>query len=91
MVARLGVPAGVTKVGNVDTPNVSSTCAMSSYLGNGVRLEVGKALGISTLLRSSTPVDEPTFYEVIPEEPIRLGSARSPPGRGCAGACGQRH
>ncbi len=41
-------------------------------LGNGARLEVAKALGISTLLRSSVPIDEPTFYEVIPEEPIRV-------------------
>jgi hydrogenase-4 transcriptional activator len=44
-------------------------------LGNGARLEVAKALGISTLLRSSGPMDEPTFYEVIPEEPIRVAPA----------------
>lgn len=43
-------------------------------LGNGARLEVAKALGISTQLRSSGPIDEPTFYEVIPEEPIRAAA-----------------
>jgi hydrogenase-4 transcriptional activator len=38
-------------------------------LGNGIRLEVAKALGISSQMRNSTPIDEPTFYEVIPESP----------------------
>jgi len=35
-------------------------------LGEGQRLDVAKSLGIS-LPRHRPPIDEPTFYEVIPE------------------------
>jgi hydrogenase-4 transcriptional activator len=51
-------------------------------LGNGERLEVGKALGISTLLKSVAPQNEPTFYEVIPEEPLRMPVAAAPVTKG---------
>lgn len=46
-------------------------------LGNGLRLDVAKALGISSQLRNSAPPDEPTFYEVIPEDPIRLAQSEA--------------
>lgn len=43
----------------------------AAILGNGQRLEVAKALGIGQQVQASYESNEPTFYEVIPETPVK--------------------
>jgi transcriptional regulator with GAF, ATPase, and Fis domain len=55
-------------------------------LGRGIKLDIENALGIGIATRYEPAVetDEPTFYEVIPEQPVRriMESADKPAPRG---------